>query len=133
MEAAAGALASLLVNSLLRRFVRADESDVDAARLSASVRGGTLALHNAEINLEEPRLAEGTCARTASRDALWRDLVSSYWQPTTYFRVLSWDNSGNSRRKPNLADNLVKTLFLYQALPTRREMSNGAFCTQHWR
>lgn len=65
MEAAAGALASLLVNSLLRRFVRADESNEDAARLSASVRGGTLALHNAEINLDEPRLAEGTCARKA--------------------------------------------------------------------
>ena len=65
MEAAAGALASLLVNSLLRRFVRADESNEDAARLSASVRGGTLALHNAETNLDEPRLAEGTCARKA--------------------------------------------------------------------
>ena len=54
-----------MVNSLLRRFVRADESNEDAARLSASVRGGTLALHNAEINLDEPRLAEGTCARKA--------------------------------------------------------------------
>ena len=42
-----------------------DESNEDAARLSASVRGGTLALHNAEINLDEPRLAEGTCARKA--------------------------------------------------------------------